>query len=141
MSQLYSRATLGGVTLQNHLVMAPMTRNRAIGNIPNELMAEYYAQRGSAGLIITEGTSPSPNGLGYSRIPGIFSAAQIAGWKRITDAVHAKGGVIFLQLWHVGRQSHVSMTGGVAPLAPSAIPVEDLVFTRDGWVGPRDQDR
>ena len=76
MSQLFSTATLGTLTLQNHLVMAPLTRNRATGNIPNELMAEYYAQRGSAGLIITEGTSPSPNGLGYPRIPGIFSAAQ-----------------------------------------------------------------
>ena len=79
MSQLFSKATLGMLTLQNHLVMSPMTRSRAINNIPNELMAEYYAQRGSAGLIITEGTSPSPNGLGYPRIPGIFSAAQVAG--------------------------------------------------------------
>ncbi len=91
MSQLFSKATLRTLTLQNHLVMAPLTRSRALGNIPNELMAEYYAQRGSAGLIITEGTSTSPNGLGYPRIPGIFSEAQVAGWKPITDAVHAEG--------------------------------------------------
>src|SRR4030042_824558 len=103
MSQLFSKATLGTLTLQNHLVMSPMTRNRAIGNIPNELMAEYYAQRASAGLIITEGTSPSPSGLGYPRIPGIFSAAQVAGWQRITDAVHAKGAKMFIQPMHCGR--------------------------------------
>ena len=96
MSQLFSKATLGTLTLQNHLVMAPLTRSRATGNIPNQLMAEYYAQRGSAGLIITEGTSTSPNGLGYPRIPGIFSPAQIAGWKLITDAVHAKGAKLSL---------------------------------------------
>src|SRR5208283_2565915 len=88
---LYSESVLGFLTLQNHLVMAPMTRNRAIDNIPNALMAEYYAQRATAGLNITEGTSPSPNGLGYPRIPGIFSPVQIEAWKRITDRVHAKG--------------------------------------------------
>ena len=86
MSILYSKTVLGPLTLQNHLVMAPMTRSRAIDNIPNALMVEYYAQRSSAGLIITEGTSPSPNGLGYPRIPGIFSPAQVEGWKAITDA-------------------------------------------------------
>ena len=85
MSQLFSPTTIGSLTLRNHLVMAPMTRNRATGNVPNELMAEYYAQRASAGLIITEGTSPSPNGLGYPRIPGIFSREQIAGWKQSED--------------------------------------------------------
>ena len=83
--------------------MSPLTRNRATGNIPNELAVEYYKQRASVGLIITEGTSPSPNGLGYPRIPGAFSAAQVAGWKRVTDAVHAKGAKIFLQLMHTGR--------------------------------------
>ena len=87
MSTLYSKATLGLMTLQNHLVMAPMTRSRATDNIPNTLMLEYYVQRATAGLIITEGTSPSPNGLGYPRIPGIFSPTQVEGWKRITDAV------------------------------------------------------
>ena len=106
MSLLFSKATLGTLTLQNHLVMAPLTRSRAIGNIPNQLMAEYYAQRGSAGLIITEGTSPSPNGLGYPRIPGIFSAAQVTGWKLVTDAVHARGAKIFMQLMHCGRVGH-----------------------------------
>lgn len=104
MSVLYSKATLGPLTLQNHLVMAPLTRNRATENIPNALMAEYYAQRAGAGLIITEGTSPSPNGLGYPRIPGIFSSAQIDGWKRITDAVHAKGAKMFMQLMHSIRR-------------------------------------
>ena len=91
MSLLFSPTKLGPLTLQNRLVMSPLTRNRATGNVPNDLMVEYYGQRASAGLIITEGTSPSPNGLGYPRIPGAFSAAQTAGWKRVTDAVHAKG--------------------------------------------------
>ena len=81
MSLLFSSTSLGPLTLQNHLVMAPMTRCRATGNIPNELMAQYYAQRATAGLIITEGTSPSPNGLGYARIPGIYSDQQVAGWR------------------------------------------------------------
>src|SRR6187455_2248576 len=87
---------LGNATLKNRIVMAPMTRSRAIGNVPNELMAEYYSQRSSAGLIVTEGTSPSPNGLGYARIPGIFNEAQVRGWKTVTDAVHARGGKIFV---------------------------------------------
>ena len=91
MSLLFSKTTLGPLSLQNRLVMCPLTRSRAIGNIPNDLMVQYYAQRASAGLIITEGTSPSPNGLGYARIPGIFSAEQVAGWKQVTDAVHAGG--------------------------------------------------
>src|SRR3990167_9997512 len=106
MPLLFSKTTLGQLALQNRLVMSPMTRNRAIGNIPNELMAEYYAQRASAGLIITEGTSPSPNGLGYARIPGIFSPAQVAGWQHITDAVHAKGAKMFIQFMHCGRIGH-----------------------------------
>ena len=88
MSLLYTPTTLGSLVLQNCMVMAPMTRSRAIDNIPNALMADYYAQRATAGLIITEGASPSPNGLGYARIPGIFSAAQVEGWKATTEAVH-----------------------------------------------------
>ena len=88
MSILYTPATLGQIVLQNHMVMAPMTRSRATGNNPNALMADYYAQRSTAGLIITEGTSSSPNGLGYPRIPGIFSKTQIEGWKSITEVVH-----------------------------------------------------
>ena len=92
MSILYSKASLGPLALQNHLVMCPLTRSRAISNAPNDLMAEYYAQRASVGAIITEGTSPSPNGLGYPRTPGIFSQEQVHGWKRVVDAVHAEGG-------------------------------------------------
>ncbi len=130
MSQLFAKATLGAVTLQNHLVMAPMTRNRAIGNIPNELMAAYYAQRGSAGLIITEGTSPSPNGLGYPRIPGIFSTEQIAGWKLVTDAVHAKGAKIFIQLMHCGRIAHpLNLPAGARVLGPSAVAAAGDIYT------------
>ncbi len=102
--------------------MAPLTRSRAIGNVPNELMAQYYAERASVGLIITEGTSPSPNGLGYARIPGIYSAAQIAGWKLVTSAVHVKGAKIFVQLMHTGRISHqLNMPPGARVLAPSAV--------------------
>jgi N-ethylmaleimide reductase len=94
---------------RNRLVMSPMTRNRAIvANTPNALMAEYYGQRADAGLIVTEGTSPSPNGLGYPRIPGLFNAAQVAGWKAVTEAVHARGGKIFVQLMHTGRVTHVA---------------------------------
>lgn len=130
MSQLYSKATLGSLTLLNHLVIAPMTRNRATGNIPNELMAEYYAQRSSAGLIITEGTSPSPNGLGYPRIPGIFSAAQVAGWKRITNAVHNKGGKMFMQLMHCGRIGHpLNLPAGARVLGPSAVAAAGDMYT------------
>ncbi len=130
MSILYSRASLDGLSLQNHLVMAPMTRNRATGNIPNELMMEYYAQRASAGLIITEGTSPSPNGLGYPRIPGIFSPEQVAGWKRITNAVHNKGAKIFVQLMHCGRVAHpLNLPAGARVLAPSAIAAKGDMYT------------
>ena len=100
---LFESFPLGKATLKNRIVMAPMTRSRAIDNIPNELMAEYYQQRASAGLIITEGTSPSPNGIGYPRIPGAYSDDQIKGWKKVADAVHAKGGKIFVQLMHTGR--------------------------------------
>lgn len=122
MSKLYTQARLGQLSLQNHLVMAPMTRNRAVDNIPNSLMAEYYAQRAKAGLIITEGTSPSPNGLGYPRIPGIFSPAQVEGWKRITDAVHARGAKMFVQLMHCGRIAHpLNLPAGARMLAPSAV--------------------
>ncbi len=130
MSLLFSKTTLGSLTLQNHLVMSPMTRNRAIGNIPNELMAQYYGQRASAGLIITEGTSPSPNGLGYPRIPGIFSAAQVAGWKLVTAAVHAKGGKIFMQLMHCGRISHaLNLPAGARVIAPSAVAAAGEMYT------------
>ena len=130
MSLLFSKTTLGQLTLQNRLVMAPMTRSRAIGNIPNELMAEYYAQRATAGLIITEGTSPSPNGLGYARIPGVFSAAQVAGWQRVTDAAHAQGAKMFMQLMHTGRVSHeLNLPAGARVLAPSAVAAAGEMYT------------
>lgn len=130
MSILFSKTTLGTLELQNRLVMAPLTRSRAIGNIPNELMQEYYVQRASAGLIVTEGTSPSPNGLGYARIPGIFSEAQIAGWKRITQAVHAQGAKMFVQLMHCGRIAHaLNLPAGARVLAPSAIAAAGEMWT------------
>lgn len=113
---------LNSMKLANRAVMAPMTRNRAIdANTPNALMAEYYGQRASAGLIVTEGTSPSPNGLGYARIPGLFNAAQVRAWKAITDTVHAKGGKIFVQLMHTGRVTHVAnLPAGAEVLGPMA---------------------
>jgi N-ethylmaleimide reductase len=121
---------LGNTNLLNRIVMAPLTRSRAIGNIPNELMAKYYEQRSQAGLIITEGTSPSPNGLGYARIPGIFSKEQVEGWKKTTNAVHGNGGRIFIQLMHCGRISHpLNMAKGTAILAPSAIKPAGQMWT------------
>lgn len=119
---LLSPYRMGAIELKNRIVMAPMTRSRAIGNIPNDLMATYYGQRAASGLIITEGTSPSPNGLGYSRIPGIYSQQQVEGWKNITHAVHSKGGRIFVQLMHTGRISHSgNMPDQATILAPSAV--------------------
>jgi N-ethylmaleimide reductase len=130
MSLLFSSTKLGNLTLQNRLVMAPMTRNRAIGNIPNELMAQYYAQHASAGLVVTEGTSPSPNGLGYARIPGIFSAEQVAGWKRVTEAVHPKGAKIFVQFMHCGRIAHaLNLPAGARVLGPSAVVAAGEMYT------------
>ena len=127
---LYSKYVAGSLTLQNHLVMSPMTRNRATDNIPNVLMAEYYAQRATAGLIVTEGTSPSANGLGYPRIPGIFSPAQVAGWKRVTDAVHAGGAKMFVQLMHCGRIAHpLNLPAGARILAPSAVTAVGEMYT------------
>jgi N-ethylmaleimide reductase len=127
---LLSPYKLGRIELRNRIVMAPMTRSRAIGNIPNALMAEFYAQRAAAGLIITEGTSPSPNGLGYSRIPGIFDEAQVDGWKKVTDAVHAKGGRIFLQIMHTGRISHsANMSPNEEIIAPSAVKPAGQMWT------------
>src|SRR5215831_15660916 len=133
---------LGPLALPNRVVMAPMTRNRAgPGNAPGPLNATYYAQRASAALIVTEATQISPQGLGYPGTPGIHSAEQIAGWKGVTDAVHAAGGRIFLQLWHVGRISHPSAQPGRAlPVAPSAISAEGTIATASGpqpFVTPR----
>jgi N-ethylmaleimide reductase len=130
---LFQPYRLGHVDLGNRLVMAPMTRSRAIeGNVPNPLAAAYYAQRASAGLIVSEATQVSPQGVGYIRTPGIHSAAQVAGWTAITDAVHRAGGKIFLQLWHVGRISHPDFHGGELPVAPSAIAGQGQVFTAKG---------
>ncbi len=128
--KLFSSYKLGNIVLKNRVVMAPMTRSRAIGNIPNDLMAEYYGQRSGAALIITEGTSPSPNGLGYSRIPGIYSSAQAEGWKKVTSAVHEKGGKIFVQFMHSGRIGHqLNLPEGARVLAPSAVKPAGQMWT------------
>ncbi|MCB1165429.1 MAG: alkene reductase, partial [Leptospiraceae bacterium] len=122
MKKLFEPYSLGSIELQNHMVMAPMTRNRSIDNIPGDIVAQYYGQRASVGLIITEGTSPSPNGLGYPRIPGIFSDAQVRGWKAVAQEVHSKGGHIFMQLMHTGRIGHPdNLPEGARVLAPSPI--------------------
>lgn len=128
--KLFEEVKLGELTLSNRIVMAPMTRSRAINNIPNDLMATYYGQRSSAGLIITEGVAPSPNGLGYPRIPGVFKSEQVEGWKLITDAVHARGGRIFMQLMHTGRITHpLNMPEGAVVMAPSAIAAAGQMYT------------
>ena len=120
--KLFTATNIGSISLLNHVVMAPMTRCRAIGNIPNDLMAKYYEQRSEAGLIITEGTAPSANGLGYARIPGIFNKEQVEGWKKVTNAAHGNGGKIVVQLMHCGRISHpLNMNEGTELIAPSAI--------------------
>jgi len=128
--KLFAAFKAGSLDLKNRIVMAPLTRCRAIDNIPNDLMATYYKQRATAGLIITEGTSPSPNGLGYARIPGIFNEAQISGWKKTTSAVHNSGGKIIVQLMHTGRISHIlNMPKGSEIEAPSAIKASGQMWT------------
>ena len=141
-STLLTPAVLGPYTLRNRMVMAPMTRNRAgEGLAPTETMATYYRQRASAGLILTEATQVSPQGIGYPSTPGIHTDEQVEGWKRVTTAVHEQGGRIFLQLWHVGRISHPSLQpGGALPVAPSAIAPEGTAKTYEGaqpFVTPR----
>jgi N-ethylmaleimide reductase len=127
---LFSKYKLGDLELQNRMVMAPMTRCRALaGNVPGPLTVTYYVQRASAGLIITEGSQVSPQGVGYVSTPGIHSPEQVDGWNKVTEAVHNVGGKIFLQLWHVGRVSHPDFLGGELPVAPSALPVEGYVHT------------
>ncbi|MGB3798519.1 MAG: alkene reductase [Lewinella sp.] len=133
LDHLLSEYQLGKITLKNRVVMAPMTRSRAEGNVPNEMMATYYGNRAEAGLIISEGTSPSFNGLGYPRIPGNFSAEQMEGWKKVTQAVHERGGKIFLQLMHCGRVSHPdNLPEGGRVLAPSAVEMTDTQMYVDG---------
>jgi N-ethylmaleimide reductase len=128
---LFSPTTLGRLALENHLVMAPMTRSRAVdANTPNALMADFYGQRATAGLIVTEGTSPSPNGTGYPRIPGIWSPGQVDGWRLVTEAVHARGGRIFVQLMHTGRVGHpLNLPPGAELLAPSAVAAPGEMYT------------
>jgi N-ethylmaleimide reductase len=129
--------------LKNRIVMAPLTRSRAVdANTPNALMAEYYGQRAGAGLIITEGTSPSPNGLGYPRIPGIFNAAQVAGWKKVTDAVHAQGAKIFVQLMHTGRVGHAAnLPAGAEVVGPTDKILPGEMYTDAKGMQPHSQPR
>ena len=133
---LFQPYELGSLTLANRIVMAPLTRNRAgAGFVPGDLVAEYYGQRASAGLIISEATQISQQGQGYQDTPGIYTQAQIDGWRKVTDAVHSKGGRIFLQLWHVGRISHVDLQeNGAAPVAPSAIRAKTKTFVNNAFV-------
>ena len=139
---IFSPFRLGSLGLPNRVVMAPMTRNRAgPGNVPGAMNATYYAQRASAGLIVSEATQVSPQGVGYPGTPGIHSAEQVAGWRRVAEAVHGAGGRIYLQLWHVGRISHPSLQpDGALPVAPSAIAPAGQAMTREGmkpFVTPR----
>jgi len=135
-SVLFTETRLGPFTLKNRIVLPPLTRSRSSqpGNIANDLMATYYRQRAGAGFMVTEGTQIEPRGQGYAWTPGIHSAEQIAGWRTVTGAVHDQGGIIFAQLWHVGRVSHTSLQpNGAAPVAPSAIPAQQVsVFIETG---------
>ncbi|MGW6401270.1 alkene reductase [Streptomyces sp. NPDC055134] len=142
MSEVFQSYKLGDATLANRIVMAPMTRSRAYGagQSPTDLTATYYAQRAGAGLIVAEGTQPSAVGQGYPDTPGIHSTEQVAAWRKVTDAVHAKGGVIYLQLMHTGRVSHPSLTG-LQPVGPSAVTAQGQVYTHEGpkdFVTPRE---
>lgn len=135
-AKLFSPTQLGDMTLPNRIVMAPLTRNRASldGDMPSDMHVDYYSQRAGAGLIITEGAQISAEAKGYFRTPGIYSKDQTEAWKAVTDAVHEKGGRIFVQLWHVGRISHTSLQpGGQSPVAPSAIVAQAKTFTADGF--------
>lgn len=135
MHTLFENYQLAHQNLNNKFVMAPMTRCRSINNIPTDLVSDYYQQRATAGLIITEGASPSPNGLGYPRIPGAYSDAQVQGWKKVADAVHKEGGKIFVQLMHTGRiVGKVNLPEGAETLAPSAIQAAGEIFTETGMV-------
>ena len=135
-AELFQPFQLGALALRNRIVMAPLTRIRASSGTeaPNELMAEYYRQRASAGLIVSEASQISQQGQGYLHTPGIFSDEQVLGWRGVTEAVHAADGAIFIQLWHVGRVSHVSLQpGGGAPVAPSALAAKTMAFTETGF--------
>ncbi|MFG1205294.1 alkene reductase [Xanthobacter aminoxidans] len=134
-TSLFEPFRLGNMTLPNRIVMAPLTRNRAAaGFVPSDLAPQYYALRADAGLLITEASQISQQGQGYQDTPGIYSDAQVEGWKKVTDAVHAKGGRIFIQLWHVGRVSHTSLQpNGGAPVAPSALTAASKTFVNNGF--------
>src|ERR1043166_2292284 len=130
-SKLFEPFKLGPIALPNRLAMAPLTRNRAVppGMVPSPLAIDYYGQRASAGLLITEASQVSQQGQGYQDTPGIYSKEQVAGWKKVTDRVHERGGRIFIQIWHVGRISHVALqANGGAPVAPSAIRAKGKTF-------------
>jgi len=137
MSRLFDSHALGTLSLPSRIVMAPMTRSRSTqpGNVPNAMMAEYYAQRAGAGLIVSEATQISPQGQGYSFTPGIHSQEQIEGWRMVTEAVHAAGGRMVLQLWHVGRMSHPVFQGGGLPVAPSALAPDASIWMVDPETG------
>lgn len=141
MSELFRPLQVGALSLKNRIIMAPLTRSRAgEERLPNELMAKYYAQRASAGLILSEATSVTPMGVGYARTPGIWSEEQVEGWKKITRAVHERGGLIMMQLWHVGRISDPMFLNGELPVAPSAIAPAgrlSLVRPEKPYVTPR----
>lgn len=142
MSILFSELKVGAIHLKNRIIMAPLTRSRASGGgrVPNDLMLEYYKQRSSAGLILTEATAISPSAVGYADTPGIWSDEQVVGWKKITETVHAQGSKIFLQLWHVGRISDPMFLNGELPVAPSAIKPKghvSLVRPEKEYVTPR----
>jgi N-ethylmaleimide reductase len=137
LSKLFTTVQVGPMVLSHRVVMAPLTRMRSEqpDDVPGDIMVQYYAQRASeGGLIVSEATPVASTGRGYLGAPGIYSDAHIAGWKKITDAVHAKGGRMFMQLWHVGRTSHVDLTGGPAPVSASVAPYEGVAFTHNGWV-------
>src|SRR5256714_1109453 len=136
-SPLFTSVQIGGRQAPHRIVMAPMTRARSSqpGDVPNAMNARYYAQRASAALIVSEATQVSPQGKGYSFTPGIYSPEQVAGWRLVTHAVHAKGGRIFAQLWHVGRMSHPDFHNGELPVAPSAVPFESKIWKVDPPTG------
>ncbi len=138
---LFDPIKLGPLTLKNRIAMAPMTRSRAVEqNAPNALVAEYYAQRASAGLLITEGTSPSPDGIGYARIPGVYSDAQVAGWKLVADAVHAKGGAIFVQRMHTGRVSAAAnLPKGARVVSPTDVLLPGEMYVDGAGMVPHSQ--
>src|SRR5881398_2704348 len=136
MKSLFEPVQVGHLHLPNRIVMAPLTRNRAPGAIPTPLMAEHYAQRASAGLLISEATAISHQGQGYADVPGLYGTEQLDGWKNVTQAVHDKGGRIYCQLWHVGRVSHVDLQpGGQKPVAPSALIAHTQTYLVKNGVG------